>query len=219
MIDIGLNEETFRYEYLMFAILQKILVLNDELKKVTNDFLLKAKPTNQTQLYCAQIRTKDDRTPKSDVIKFWHFMSHEFISNNTNDYRIFITTNDYNLVEKTLSFIDQSKIIKPKTQLNNAIQDIHAGQLKIKGNCTLVEPSILDFYLLQYCDKIINSESGFGIFATLNRPEPFKEFYAYVLEDVIWKRTPRFHKKPLENERNYTFLKLKDFRKVQYNYF
>jgi hypothetical protein len=202
----------------MHAVLKKILVLNDELQLIVNDFLAEAKPTNQTQLYCAQIRTKEKRTPKSDVIKFFHFMNKEFIGNNSNDYRIFITTNDIQTVYKTIhSFIDKSKIVKPKSQLTNGIQDVHVGYTKIRNNCTVVEPSIIDFQLLQYCDKIINSESGFGIFGSLNKQDPFKDFYVYTFEELIWKPEYRWYKDLLKNGK-YAFMKIEDFRRLKYSY-
>jgi hypothetical protein len=96
-------------------------------------------------------------------------MNHEFASNYSNDYRFFISTNDNEMIQKTLSFIDKTKIIKAKSQLNDEIQQMHVD--KIRNNCTVIKPSIVVFYLLQYCDKIVNSESGFGIFIGLNRPE------------------------------------------------
>jgi hypothetical protein len=219
LIDIGLNEEIFRYEYLMHAILKKVLVLNDRLQMMSNDFLLKAKPTQYTQLYCAQIRINDDRTPKQDVIKFWHFMNQEFIisNNSTDDYRIFITTNDNEMIKRTLSFIDQSKIVKANSEQLN--QNIHIDKTRKQKKCTSFEPIVLDFNLLQYCDKIINSKSGFGIFGSLNRPEPFKHLYAYVLDDFFWDYIPELmYTNQRKIERNFTFMKFEDFRRFQYNY-
>jgi hypothetical protein len=86
----------------------------------------------------------------------------------------------------------------------------------IRNNCTVVEPSIIDFQLLQYCDKIINSESGFGIFGSLNKKDPFKDFYIYIFEEVIWKPEYNWFK-DFSKKGKYAFVKIEDFRRLKYN--
>jgi hypothetical protein len=234
--EIGLNDNSFRFEYLIHSTYQRIIKFSPDLQKKLDRTLALAKPTPTTQLYCAQIRVGEKRTPEADVYKFWEFIKEEFMNNKSlNDYRIFITTNNEFYIKDADQYLDPSKIVRldsPSPSSAKTINTLNSEGLvesenlninidrtfsNLGSDCSLVAPAMLDFHILQYCDKIVNSESGFGIYGGLNRIEPFKDFYIYINKEVLNGNVHNslsinpFYKKMI-------FIKLQDFRRFQYNY-
>ena len=96
---IGYDPKKFKIQYLFFEWYKKLFKLNPELNEKFETFRIRAKPTVNTLLICAQIRTGGETIAnyKYDTVfnkyeetkKFWTFINETLIRNNPK-FKLFV---------------------------------------------------------------------------------------------------------------------------------
>ena len=185
---MGYDPNKFKIQYLFFDWYKKLFNLNTELKKKFEDLKKKVKPTVNTELICAQIRTGGVRANhKNDLLfnkyeetkMFWSFINETFVKN-YKKYKLFVST-DSELVEKdAISIFGKENVI-----LNEGLITHVDRELEKLNNCTKMHRTILDFHSLQLCDSAVISESGFGKLGLWNRKNPGQNLYLYSVKDAL----------------------------------
>lgn len=56
---------------------------------------------------------------------------------------------------------------------------IHIDREKPSQDCSRVKKTILDLHFMQHCDRIVISNSNYGKFGMMLRPEPTKDAYIF----------------------------------------
>lgn len=196
--DLGFNpsqldlSNTFRLFY------NRLFKLAPKLEAKYDAFSKRAKPTPTTKLICAQIRIGGkfyDRTLWKDVTfqtisnaqLYWRLIREKLIPiigvdgfvDEFDDYRIFLTTDNENVHRSFLSEFGSEKLVYNEGSFNH-IDMINYSE--DPNNCEPSEKSVLDFHALQLCDAAVITNTQFGSFGMLLRPNPTKEVYSYDTE-------------------------------------
>jgi hypothetical protein len=208
---IGFNEDSFRFEYLIYPVYQKLFKLRNETQIKVNNFINKIR-NNSIDLICAQIRIGDhDGTrplPYNHIYKYFNLIKQKLIFETLEekDYRVYITSDRDSVLMEALNYFGGDKVVNIELD-GSYIQGIHLDKDKSSKsdyNCYQYEAPIVSFHLLQFCDKIVVSQSGFGILGALNRDnDPFREFYIYTSQKLL--HDPEASRKSL------SFYNYKDF--------
>lgn len=172
---------TFKYLY------NHLFKLAPRLEEKYQKFLLKAKPTNDTILICAQVRIGgykhfyyrnyfDLMSQKvENAQRYWNLIKEKFLANISSEkYKIFITTDNEQVHKDALREFGSNRVVFNEGPFN------HVDYIENTNNdCTNSEKAILDFHSLQNCDMAVISRSQFGRLGLWNRDDPLKNVYAY----------------------------------------
>jgi hypothetical protein len=184
---LGFEPEKFDLPYTFRYIYNHLFKLTPHLEKKYQEFLAKAKPTNDSVLICAQVRIGgykhfyyrnyfDLNSQKVENSKrYWNIIKEKLLPNiNHNNFKIFITTDNQLVHDDALKEFGSDKIVYHPGPFN------HVDYIEnTKDDCTNSEKAILDFHSLQNCDMAVISRSQFGRIGLWNRKNPLKEVYAY----------------------------------------
>ena len=175
---------SFRYFY------NHLFKLTPHLSAKYKRFLAKAKPFNDSQLICAQIRIGRHQhfyhrtyvdiyaQAESNAKRYWSLIREKFLFNLGDNYKIFITTDNEYIHKEAVAEFGEDRIVFHEGQFNH-MDFIENTQ----DNCTPIEKTILDFHSLQNCDMAVISRSQFGRIGLWNRVDPLKNTYAYNFEN------------------------------------
>ncbi|CAH1795524.1 unnamed protein product [Owenia fusiformis] len=179
----GYNMTNFNFRRVLHDIYTELFKLTPDLRQRLEIVLYQAKHQGQKRLVCLQIRigksstmAKDRRheVNKHDVHKFWEFADSHVDSS---EDKIFITTDS-------------------ETVRNEAKDRYGKRMLEIPGEITHTdwfEPTkaslgmfklILDFHVLQHCDVIGMSPSGFSALAAYQK-RPFEDVYLFSNHEFV----------------------------------
>jgi hypothetical protein len=194
LTQIGFDEFSYRFEYLIYPIYHKLFKLRNESQIKIDNVLKKVRNNISVDLICAQIRMGDldgsRSLPYNDMFKYFNLIKQKLIFESLpeRDYKVYITSDRDFVLTQAVNYFGEDKVVNIESN-NSYKQSIHLDKDKtsIKDDkCFQYETPILSFHLLQYCDKIVVSHSGFGILGAFNRfNDPFKEFYIYTSQALI----------------------------------
>ena len=164
----------------------------------------KVKPQQSTFLICAQVklgRERADALPLGTSKHFWRFINRTFVDElkrSNRDYRIFVTTDHEHIKKEASSAFDQDVVVSnPDPIVNMDLDFANLGE-----DCDQVESVVLDFHLFQHCDAVVVSSNGFGVLGAWNRPDPLKNFYVFVNQELKMSKFVFRRIKDLENDLN-----------------
>lgn len=175
---MGYKISEFRLEKVFKTWYKKLFKFTPELQEIYENSMKSFEKTNKdTKIICAQIRMggnqlKDPtfKLPK-DLTLFWEFLKTNITDNIIdNNYKVFITSDNPDILNNTEHGIDENKIIF------NQEASIHTDRTENKNNYG----PYIDFDLLSQCDGGIMSHSGFGFLALLNNNnDKCSDFYVW----------------------------------------
>ena len=186
--ELGFEPEKMDMPYTFRTIYNRLFKLTPRLKSKYEAFLGRAKPFNDSQLICAQIRIGgykhfyyrnyfDIYSQKADNAKrYWSLIKEKFLPlvRPNGNYKIFITTDNENVHKDAIREFGTERIVFHEGPFN------HVDFIENTNNdCTASEKTILDFHSLQNCDMAVISRSQFGRLGLWNRVDPLKDTYAY----------------------------------------
>ena len=176
--------ENFKISIIFRQIYNRLFKLNQELQKKFQEFRIKAKPNENSKLFCVQIRMGGSRpgvvgdsrvfTDKQNSKLFWDFIRNTITKNETN-YKIFVTSDTESVANESVDEFGKDKVIMGGGLYN----DLDLGQLQSISSCGIYTKTFLDFHAFQICDKVVVSLGGYGLMSDFLRENPFHEFYRY----------------------------------------
>ena len=125
-----------------------------------------------------------------------------------NNYKLFITSDHQEFKQRASSEFGADKVVY------NHEHPVHMDRdfTNLKENCASIENVLVDFHMLQHCDEMVVSHSGFGILGAWNRPDPLKNFYVFTksnqndLRANYWERSNLKFRKITDLENDLYFL-------------
>jgi hypothetical protein len=217
LTQIGFDEFSYRFEYLVYPIYQKLFKLRYETQIKIDNFVNKIRNNKSVDLICAQIRMGDNdgshSLPYNDIFNFFNLIKNKLIFETLpeRDYRVYITSDRDFVQTHAVNYFGEDKVVNIERH-DSYQQSIHLDKDESNINdekCYQYEAPIVSFHLLQYCDKIVVSHSAFGILGAMNRfNDPFKEFYIYTSQAL--NHNPHGPRKKL------SFYKYNDFTSFNY---
>lgn len=194
---LGYDPGEFFIRKRFFKWYKELFKLEATLQVKYEKLLAQAKPSHDTKLICTQIRIGQKTANRNadyffmrreETKNFWHLIASEIIQKNNwaaDKYRLFVTS-DYEDVKE-----EAVKVFGPASVVYNRDSSVH---VELDNTCKNFDNVILDFHMLQNCDYVVASHSGFGILGACNRPNPNTNFYVYsqpnqtVLQENVWNR-------------------------------
>ena len=186
ILNLGFNStQLFRLHLVFHQFYAKLLRLTPDMEKKYNEIKCDARITNQTQIFCAQIRiggarphvkydNKINELGRTQKL-FWIFLRKNFIRNAlTNDWRIFITSDIESIELEAIKEFGDERVIRIKGLSTHVDREANLG-----NDCTRIEKPILDFHFLQNCHKAVISRSGFGRLGVWNRRIPMQDVFVF----------------------------------------
>ena len=142
--------------------------------------LIKAKIDKKT-LICAQIRIGGERFREMpfnsfNVTKyFWQFVRQNFLKDlPEKTWKLVVMTEMIEVEKEAVDEFGEENMIQIPGEFS------HSDRLiEYSNDCRKVEKSILEFNFMEYCDKAVVSDSGFGKIGVWNRDQPTKDTFLY----------------------------------------
>ena len=165
----------------------QLFKLSDSLQAKYALVLNQARLTNQTRVFCAQIRIggKLANGRKDKVINdanstrlFWRFIRDNFVAEQRNvDWRVFVTSDSESVENEAIVEFGRERVIRI-TGLNSHIDKQDTAKY---SDCSRIEKPMLDFHFMRHCHNAVVSNSGFGILGAWSREKPIigKAFVFY----------------------------------------
>ena len=189
---LGYLVNEFNLEMLIYKWFNKLFKLNAQLETEYESLIKNLKPTSESKLICAQIRIFNYK--ESSMVKlFWKFIQNNFIKNNEQNYKIFVTSDKAYIIDESIKVFGAEHAFGLK---NNSF---HINY--IQKRCDYTMKLILDFKLLSMCDMAVVSHSGFGMVGLLNRvynQNSYQNLYVHSNPDNM--------RKQFWNRKNLTFV-------------
>lgn len=173
------NQSQFRITYLFKPLYDLLFQLGPELKKDYEQLLESRRMARD--LYCVQIRIGGKRDHVSNdyqfnnrnvTVLFWDFITKNFIKDD--DYKLFVTTDLESVALEALNKFGKDKVI-----VANGLYT-HIDRESQSESCSRVKKTYLDLHFMQNCQKIVISNSNYGKFGTLLRPDWTKDSFIYI---------------------------------------
>ena len=176
------NLKIFKMATIFRTIYNRLFKFKPELERKFENFKRKAKPNEQTKLFCAQVRiggqsscVYDDRifASRNSSKLFWNFKRNKIIKNELN-YKLFITSDTESVANEAIEEFGEDRV--------RIIEGLYKHLDRSPNNstsCKLYEKTILDMHAFQLCDKAVISRGGYGLMGNFLREDPFEEFYRY----------------------------------------
>ena len=186
-------KDHFESKYLFAKWYRKLFKFNKNLKIDYQKYLKQLRPNFNHKIICVQVRIGGKRSDpgKNDYLfmhrnetnKYWKFIKEKFIFNEASnktlrDYRIFLTTDTFDVIEEANQVFGNDKIVSS----NSKIANIAHYRVNRNSNirCSDFNSVFIDFFLLSQCDMGLVSHSGFGRYGVLNRENNnYDNFYSY----------------------------------------
>jgi hypothetical protein len=181
---LGFKHNEFHFSTAFNRWFNDLFKLHPVVQEKFDVYLKKLKPKNATKSICIQVRIGGSRpnvrndqkiTPRNFSTYYWDFVKETFIKRKLKDgenYRIFVTADTESVEKEAIEFFGSDKVLTIDGV--SAHVDRENGY---KNNCTRFEKIVMDFYMLGYCDMVLVSDSGFGIFGILRNRIPDENFY------------------------------------------
>lgn len=189
--DLGYDVAEFNLEYQFNKWYKKLFKFNSDLEALKSNLVKQAKPTNRTKLVCAQIRLGSggidlEFASRNSSKSFWKFIHSNFISKlNTNDYKLFITTDTASVYKESVKEFGKEKIVSLSEKTFHFEFDTYKNRTY---ECDWLSRVFVDFNFLSLCDMGVVSHSGFGMCGIINREDKnFSNFYVYTNPNLIKK--------------------------------
>ena len=90
------------------------------------------------------------------------------------DYKLFITTDTESVAQEAVQKFGKDKVIVAKGLYT------HIDREEQSKSCSRVKKTYLDLHFMQHCQKIVISDSNYGKFGTLLRPDWSKDAFIYM---------------------------------------
>jgi hypothetical protein len=193
ILKLGFNSsEELKLHLVFHQFYQRLFKLTPSLEEKYLRVKGDAHLTENTQIYCAQIRIGGARWPhvKYDLkintlgktqTLFWSFMRENFITHTkNNDWRVFVTSDVESVEQEAIKEFGNDRVIRIPGLNTHVDRETNLG-----NDCTRIEKPILDFHFLQMCNKAVISGSGFGRLGIWNRAEPLKDVFVFNGENFV----------------------------------
>ena len=119
------------------------------------------------------VDSDDHFTNITNVLLYWKYIRENYIKP-YEAYRIFITTDTRSVELDALKEFGADKVVT----INGTYAHLDR-EANLEPDCSKVDKTFLDFHALQYCDRAVISQSGFGKLGLWNRPEPNKDLIMF----------------------------------------
>lgn len=177
---LGYTLENFNIESVLPIWYRKLFKFTPSMQLKFNEKLNQVKPTKNSKLICAQVRTGGGYDHPfmqyKNVYLYWKLIKEKFINNQTYDYRVFITSDNPNVINEAYQEFEKGKLVGFKE---------NSFHINTNNNCNDIGNLILDFNLLGNCDMGIVSKSGFGMIGIISNPHFVeKNFYLYIDQSI-----------------------------------
>ena len=192
LVELGYaNQSAFMIHRQLHKWYNELFRLTPLYQRKYDKLLRRAKPTNDTFLVCAQVRTGgstaghkfDDKFMDSEQsTRFWHFINETFVQREmmrNGSFRIFLTTDNPSVRDEAERAFGKQLIVYNQKSPAHFDKDY----ANLGANCESIDSVIIDFSMLQNCDASVVSHSGFGLLGTWNRDQPSKNLFVFTQRD------------------------------------
>ena len=121
-------------------------------------------------------RSRDKQFNSINATKdFWKFLRNHFLKDlKENTWKLVVTTETIEVEKEAVDEFGEDNMIRIPGEFS------HSDRLRNLGNdCRKIEKTILEFNLMEYCDKAVVSNSGFGKLSLWNRYQPIKDTFVF----------------------------------------
>ena len=171
--------ENFKIASIFRRVYNRLFRLKPEFEKIFKKFKNKAKPNENSKLFCVQIRiggsVGSNRVfaEKRNSKIFWDFIRNTIIKDEKN-YKIFVTSDTESVANESFDEFDEDRVI----MIDGLYNHLDIGPSS-KNDCKIYTKTFLDLHAFQLCDKVVVSRGGYGLMGNFLRNNPFHEFYRY----------------------------------------